>query len=60
MHLPIDDRSATPTSAQFNLAFCELSTPAAALEAVPDVVDGDVVPAAAADALELEGEQPPF
>lgn len=36
------------------------ATPAAALEGVPDVVDGDLVPAAAADALELEGEQPPF
>lgn len=36
------------------------ATPAAALEDVPDIVDGDVVPDPAADALELEGEQPPF
>ena len=36
------------------------ATPAAALEAVPDVVDGDVVPAPAAGALDLDGEQPPF
>lgn len=36
------------------------ATPAAALEAVPDVVDGALELAPAADAPELEGEQPPF
>lgn len=36
------------------------ATTTAALEDVPDIVDGDVVPAPAAAALELEGEQPPF
>lgn len=36
------------------------ATPAAALEAVPAVVDAVEEPVAAADALELEGEQPPF
>ena len=34
MHLPIDDRSAAPTLAQFNLAFCELSTGVVARGAV--------------------------
>lgn len=42
------------------LGVVNAATPAAALEAVPDVVDGDLELAAAADALELEGEQPPF
>lgn len=36
------------------------ATPAAALEAVPAAVDAVEEPAATADALELEGEQPPF